>query len=205
MGDYVLESNPALERLIERLAAPSRPPAHDQTSRLDDSTRNRRRRRSKASKRIREDPMTVGEKKPVESARVAEPEDLDDELVTEDDLWAIHEDPQAADEMVLVGFDEEPEVFAEEFVDDGDDTFECDEADEILDVYGRLDTDEYGESAYEDAEVFGETGVVLEEDQDVDIDDEVSVQASSAAENEEGDWIIDAFKAWMLKAAEAPG
>jgi hypothetical protein len=47
--------------------------------------------------------------------------------------------------------------------------------------------------------------VILEEAQDVDIDDEMSVQATGAVENEEGDWIIAAFKAWMLKAAEAPG
>ena len=149
--------------------------------------------------------MTVGGKKPAKGASVAEPTDLVDELVVEDDLWAMHEDPQAADEMVLVDFDEEPEVFAEEFVDDGDDTFACDEADEILDVYGRADLGEYGESAYENAEAFDEIGVILEEAQDVDIDDEMSVQSIGAVDNEEGDWIIDAFKAWMLKAAEAPG
>jgi hypothetical protein len=158
MGDYVLESNPALERLIERQAAQGRPPAHEQSSRSHDSTRNRRRMRTKLSKRIREDPMTVGGKKPAEGASVAEPTDLVDELVAEDDLWAMHEDPQAADELVLVDFDEEPEVFAEEFVDDGDDTFACDEADEILDVYGRADLGEYGESAYENAEAFDEIG-----------------------------------------------
>jgi hypothetical protein len=188
MGDYVLESNPALGRLIERLATQSRPPAREQSSSLFDSTRYRRRRRARVSKRVRENPMTVAEKTPAKNPSGAKPVDLADALAIDDDLWAIHED-SGADEMVLVDFDEEPAVFAEEIGDDGDDTFEGDEADEILDVYGREDLDEYGEPAYEDAEAFEKT----------------SVQAISAVENEEDDWIIDAFRAWMLKAVEAPG
>jgi hypothetical protein len=187
MGDYVLESNPALGRLIERLATQSRPPAREQRSSLFDSTRYRRRNRAKVSKRVREDPMIVVEKKPAKNPRAQKTADPADWLAVEDDLWAIHED-SGADDMVLVDFDEEPAVFVEEIGDDGDDAFEGDEADEILDVYGWADLDECGEPVYEDADAF----------------DERSVQAISAVENEEGDWIIDAFKAWMLKAVEAP-
>jgi hypothetical protein len=185
MGDYVLESNPALGRLIERLGTQSETPARKQSSSSSDSTRYRRRRRAKASKRVREDPMIVVAKKPAKNARVRKPTRLADALAVEDDLWAIRED-SGADEMVLVGFDEEPAIFAEEIGDV--DVVKADDADEILDVYGRADLDEYGEPA-EDAGSF----------------DERSVQAISAVENEEGDWIIDAFKAWMLEAVEAPG
>jgi hypothetical protein len=188
MGDYVLESNPALDRLIERLGAQSRPPEREQSSSLFGSSRYRRRNRAKVSKRVREDPMIVVEKKPAKNPRVAKAADLTDALAVEDDLRAIHED-SGADEMVLVDFDEEPAIFAEEIGDDVDDASRGDEADEILDVYGRADLDEYGEPAYEEAEAF----------------DERSVQATSAVENEEGDWIIDAFKAWMLKSVEVPG
>jgi hypothetical protein len=188
MGDYVLESNPALGRLIERLGTQSETPARKQSSSSSGSTRYRRRRRAKASKRVREDPTIVVAKKPAKSSRVTKPARLADALAVEDDLWALRED-SGADEMVLVGFDEEPAIFAEEIGDGGDDVFRADEADEILDVYGRADLDEYGEPADEDAESF----------------DERSVQAISAVQNEEGDWIIDAFKAWMLEAVEAPG
>jgi hypothetical protein len=185
MGDYVLESNPALGRLIERLGTQSETPARKQSSSSSDSTRYRRRRRAKASKRVREDPTIVVAKKPARNPRVTKPTRLADALAVEDDLWAIRED-SGADEMVLVGFDEEPAIFAEEIGDV--DVVKADDADEILDVYGRADLDEYGEPA-EDADSF----------------DESSVQAISAVENEEGDWIIDAFKAWMLEAVEAPG
>ena len=173
MGDYVLESNPALGRLIERLATESAPPAREKSSHLFDSTRYRRRNRAKASKRAREDPIVVVEKKRAKNPRVARPADPTDALAVEDHLWAIRED-SGADDMGLVDLDEGPAVFAEEIGGGGGDTFE-DGADEILDVYGRTDPDEDGESA------------------------------CSAVENEEGDWIIDAFKAWMLKAVEAPG
>jgi hypothetical protein len=188
MGDYVLESNPALSRLIERHATQSGPAAREQSSRLFDATRYRRRRRADASKRVREDPMVVVEKKPAKKPRIEKPADLADALAVEDELWAILDD-SGADEMVLVGFDEEPAVFAEGVGDDGEDTFRGDEADEILNVYGRADLDEYGGPAHEDAESF----------------DEGSVPAIRAVENEEGDWIIDAFKDWMLKTAEAAG
>ncbi len=77
---------------------------------------------------------------------------------------------------------------------------EGDDADEILDVYGRADLGEFGESAYEAADAFDEMDMLLEEDQD---DDEVSVQTVSAVEDAAGDWIFDAFKAWMLEVDEA--
>jgi hypothetical protein len=123
-----------------------------------------------------------------------------EELVVEDDLWVIHEDPQAADEMVLVDFDEEPAVFAEELEGDGEGSMDGDEADEVLDVYGHADLDEFGDSAYEDAGALDKTDVLLEEDQD---DNAVSVQTIGAVEDAASDWIFDAFKAWMLEVAEA--
>jgi hypothetical protein len=183
MGDYVLESNPALGRLIERLATQGGPPAHEQSSLLSDSTRNRRRRHAKVSRRVRENPTIVVDKRPAKNPSVAEPAGFAHAVAVEHNLWANHEDSRA-DEIVLVDFDEEPAVFADE--DDGDDTFAGDEADEILDVYGE-DLDAWGEPAYGDAEAI----------------DERSVQTVSAVENEQGDWIIDAFKAWMLEAPEA--
>jgi hypothetical protein len=41
--------------------------------------------------------------------------------------------------------------------------------------------------------------VLLEEDHD---DNGVSAQTISAVEDTAGDWIFDAFKAWMLEVAE---
>ena len=199
MGDYVLESNPALERLIERLGA-EKGPAPEESSRLQDSRRFQRRGRSKIPKRSRENPTTVGAQKRAKVASLAEPPSIVEELVVEDDLWVIHEDPQAADEMVLVDFDEEPAVFAEELGDDGEIIMEGDEADEVLDVYGPTDLDEFGDSAYEDAGALDETDVLLEEDKD---DNGASVQTIGAGEDAAGDWIFDAFKAWMLEVAEA--
>jgi hypothetical protein len=199
MGDYVLESNPALERLIERLGA-EKGPAPEESSRLQDSRRFQRRGRSKVPKRIRENPANVGPQKWAEVASLAGPTSMAEELVVEDDLWVIHEDPQAADEMVLVDFDEEPAVFAEELEGDGKGSMDGDEADEVLDVYGHADLDEFGDSAYEDAGALDKTDVLLEEDQD---DNAVSVQTIGAVEDAASDWIFDAFKAWMLEVAEA--
>jgi hypothetical protein len=200
MGDYVLESNPALERLIERLGAQGKGPAPEESSRLQDSRRFQRRGRSKIPKRIRENPTTAGVQKRAEVASLVEPTSIVEDLVVEDELWVIHEDPQAADEMVLVDFDEEPAVFAEEFGSDGEGITEGDEADEVLDVYGPADLDEFGESGYENAGALDETDVLLEEDQD---DNAVSVETIGAVEDVAGDWIFDAFKAWMLEVAEA--
>jgi hypothetical protein len=200
MGDYVLESNPALERLIERLGAQGKRPAPEESSSWQDSRRFQRRGRSKIPKRIRENPATVGVQKRAEVASLAEPTSMVEELLVEDDLWVIHEDPQAADEMVLVDFDEEPAVFAEELAGDDEGSMDGDEADEVLDVYGPADLDEFGDSAYEDAGALDETDVLLEEDQD---DNAVSVQTIGAVEDAAGDWIFDAFKAWMLEVAEA--
>jgi hypothetical protein len=200
MGDYVLESNPALERLIERLGAQGKRPAPEESSSWQDSRPFQRRGRSKIPKRIRENQATVGVQKRAAVASLVEPTSMVEELVVEDDLWVIHEDPQAADEMVLVDFDEEPAVFAEELGDDGEIIMEGDEADEVLDVYGPTDLDEFGDSAYEDAGALDETDVLLEEDKD---DNGASVQTIGAGEDAAGDWIFDAFKAWMLEVAEA--
>lgn len=199
MGDYVLESNPALGRLIERLGAQGKRPEPEESSSFHDSRRFQRRGRSKAPKRTRENPTTVDAQKRAEVARFVEPTSIVEELVVEDDLWVIHEDPQGADEIVLIDFDEEPAVFAEE-LGDGESLVEGDEADEILDVYGHADLDECGESAYEDTGAFDQMDMLLEKDQD---DDGVSVRTVSAVEDAAGDWIFDAFKAWMLEVDEA--
>jgi hypothetical protein len=199
MGDYVLESNPALGRLIERLGAEGKRPEPEESPRFLDSKRFHRRGRSRTPKRTRENPTTVGTQTRAEVASLVEPTSIVDGLVVEDDLWAIHEDPQAADEIVLVDFDEEPAVFAEE-LGDAEYPVEGDEADEVLDVYGRAGLDEFGEPAYEDADAFDEMAILLEEDQD---DDGVSVRTVSAVEDAAGDWIFDAFKAWMLEVDAA--
>lgn len=193
MGDYVLDSNPALGRLIERLGAEGNDPGQESASHHD-SWRFQRRGRSKTPKRTRESPTTVGAQKRAELTCFAEPTSMMDELVAEDDLWAIHEDSQG-DEIILLDFDEEPAVFAED-LDDGEIIVEGDEADEILDVYGPADQDEFEEFAHESAATSDEMDILLDEDLD---DDGVSVQAVSAVEDAAGDWIFDAFKAWMLE------
>ncbi|HEY1445514.1 MAG TPA: hypothetical protein VGF51_11510 [Acidimicrobiales bacterium] len=199
MGDYVLESNPALGRLIERLGAEGKRPGPEKSSSLHDSKRFQRRGRSKIPKRTRENLTTLDTQTRAEVASLVEPTSLVEELVVEDDLEAIHEDPQAADEIVLIDFDEEPAVFAED-PGDAECRLESDEADEILDVYGRTDLDDIGESADEDLEAFDEMGMLLEADQE---DDGVSVQTVSGVDDAAGDWIFDAFKAWMLEVDQA--
>lgn len=195
MGDYVLENNPALERLIERLGAEG--PAESSGS--DDSRRFQRRGRSKVPKRNRENPTAAGAQNHADVASFVEPTSSVEELVVEDGLWATHEDPEADDEIVLVDFHEEPAEFADE-LGNGEFLVEGDEADELLDVYGRADLDEFGASAYEDAEAFDEMNMLLEEEHGNDAD---SVQTVSAVEDAAGDWIFDAFKAWMVEADKA--
>ena len=199
MGDYVVESNPALGRLIERLGAQGKRRGPEESASFHDSRRFQQRGRSKTPKRTRENPTTVRAPKRAEVARFVGPTSIVEELVVEDDLRAIYEDPEAAEEIVLVDFDEEPAVFAEE-LGDGENFIKGDEADEVLDVYGRADLDEFGESAYEDADAFDEMDMLLELDQD---EEGVSLQTVSAVEDAAGDWIFDAFKAWMLEVDEA--
>ena len=111
----------------------------------------------------------------------------------------IHEDPQAADEIVLVDFDEEAAVFAEAR-GDGENLLEGDEADELLDVYGRADLDECGESGCEDTEAFDQMDMLLVEDEE---DGGVSRRIIGAVEGAADDWIFDAFKAWIIEVDEA--
>jgi hypothetical protein len=54
--------------------------------------------------------------------------------------------------------------------------------------------------ADEDLEAFDEMGMLLEADQE---DDGVSVQTVSGVDDAAGDWIFDAFKAWMLEVDQA--
>ena len=190
MGDYVLESNPALERLIERFGAHGEPPPSEEGSSSNGSgKRSWRGRRSNvhapelpgvfedaptaASAKDRTERATAGL-----LAAVAE----EDPAVVEHDLWAIREDLQSADELLLVDFDEEPAVFDEDpdLDDDG-----ADEADEILDLYEDedLDDEQYGD---EDRGIVDRGAEILDDKRE-----------------ERGDWIFRAFEAWMLDAGEA--
>jgi hypothetical protein len=202
MGDYVLESNPALERLIERLGAQGKRPGPEESSRFHGARRFQRRGRSKTPTRTVEDPTTVGARKRAEIAGFVEPTSIVEELVVEDHVLVIHEDRQAAAEIVLVDFDEAPAVFAEER-GDGETLLEGDEADEVLDVYGRADRDERAESGCEDAEASDRMGMLLEEDDEDDEDGGASGRTIGAVEDAAGDWIFNAFKAWMLEVDEA--
>jgi hypothetical protein len=166
MGDYVVESNPALERLIERHRAQGNPqPRKERSNSNGDAKRSRWRRRSK-----------VHTADPAKCATVADPE------VFEDDLWVIPEDPRS-DELVLVGFDEEPEVFDEDPEDLDEDQDEADEADEVLDVYEGEEPSSESETADVGEEVF-EEDVVLDQDDEEDVDDEVPVEVVGAFEDE---------------------
>jgi hypothetical protein len=187
MGDYVLEGNPALDHLFERLGAPDEAPRPAESASSDVCTKGFLRRR-RSTVRTTDDPEVLrGDPTPAdavdsaERATVAEPANIADEepVFVEDDLWAIHEDTQPTDEMLLVDFDEEPEVFDEEPVDqdEGDDGDE----DEILDIYEGEDLDYDDEAADED---------------------ELPVTVAGASEGEGGDWIFDAFEVWMLEAVE---
>jgi hypothetical protein len=197
MGDYVLESNPALERLIDRLGARGEPPPHEESSSSNgNATRSRRGRRSKvqATDRpeiVRGDHTAAGAKDPAEHATVAEPAAIaeEEQAVVEDDLWAICEDPQPTDEMVLVDFDEEPEVFDEDLGDYDEDEDEADEADEVLDLYEGEEPDDEDETAYEDDEVFDEVDVVLEEEKE-EVFDEVDVVLEEEKEEEDVDDLV---------------
>ena len=195
MGDYVLESNPALERLIERDRAQDVPPPPEEgSSSRGHANRFWRGRRSTAHpvdhpEVLRGDPSAGGATSPAERTTVEEPPIVAEEAaVVEDDLWAIHKDLQPPDEMVLVDFDEEPEVFDEDPGNYGEDE-EADEADEVLDVYEDADWDD--------------------EDEEEDVNDEVLSEVMDAGadvleENRHvgSDWIFDAFEAWKVEIIE---
>lgn len=189
MGDYVLESNPALERLIERFGAHGEPPSSVERSGSSGSgKRSWRERRSNVHAAghpgvLEEAPMAAGAKERVERATAGSPAAVaeEDPEAVEHDLWALEEDLESADEMLLVDFDEEPAVFDEDpdLDDDG-----ADEADEILDLYEDedLDDEQYGD---EDRGIVDRGAEILDDKRE-----------------ERGDWIFRAFEAWMLDAGE---
>lgn len=187
MGDYVLDSNPALERLIERLGAQGKPPLPEERSSSNGyATLFRRRKRSKVHPV--DDPgirggssSPAGLNDPVEGARVATPAATAQEVALHENLRAIHEDTQADDELVLVDFDEAAEVFAEDPGGQRADESDAYEADDLLEVYEREELDNSDETLY---------------------DDEMPVEVLGV-ENDRRDWILDAFKTWMLESAEA--
>jgi hypothetical protein len=179
MSDYVLESNPALERLFERLRAPGEPPPPEESSLPNrDAKRSPRGRRSKVHAEdrtgiLRGDPAAAGAKDPADRATVVSAAAIAEEepVVVEDDLWANHADPQPTDELVLVDFDEEPEVF-DEVPNRYDEDEEDADGDEILDLY-----------EYEEPDDEGEGGDGTDEDTG-------------------SDWIFNAFEVWMRGAVE---
>jgi hypothetical protein len=214
MGDYVLESNPALERLIERLRAQGEPPPHEESSK-GNAKRWRLGGRSKAhaadqSEIFRGNPTAAGAEDPAEHATVAESAAIAEQepAVVGDDLWAIQEDPQPGDEMVLVDFDEEPEVFDEDFGDcdeDGDEA-EADEEDEFLDLYEPEEPDE--EEVDDEVPVKVVHAFEDEEPDHKQIADEDRELVAKSTEvldenrHEAGAWILDAFDLWKLGAVE---
>jgi hypothetical protein len=209
MGDYVLEGNPALERLFERLRAPDEPPPLEESSSSEcGAKRSLRGRRSKVHAadhpEVLRGDLTAGVQDPAERATVADPEAITEEVpVVVDDLWVIHEDPPSSDEMILIDFDEEPEVFDEDLGEFDDDAAE-DEDDEILDVYEGEESDDEGEAADED-EVFDEEDAVLAKDDEGVVDDEVPVRVAGAFKGDGGDWILGAFEVWMHEALKDEG
>jgi hypothetical protein len=114
---------------------------------------------------------------PAERATVAKPAATAEEVALDESLWAIREDAPADDELVLVDFDEEAEVFAEDPGDQRED--EAHDSDDFLELYEREELDKNEMATYDDG---------------VDV---------VGVENERGDWILDAFKNWMLESAEA--
>jgi hypothetical protein len=180
MGDYVLESNPALERLIERLRAPGEPPLAEASSNSNEhAKRSRRGRRSKVhaagQPEILRGAPTAGDAKDSADQHPGSPSTItEEEPAVLENFWPIHEDPQPSDEMLLVDFDEEPEVFDEDPGDYDKDRDETDEADEILDVY---EDEEWNEETIVD-----EGAEVLDADR-----------------HAVGDWIFEAFEVWRLE------
>jgi hypothetical protein len=186
MGDYVLESNPALERLIERLCAPGEPPLGEASSNSNEHARRfRRGRHSKVHaaghpELLRGDP-TAGDATETADRHLGSPSTIaEEEPAVLGNFWAIHEDPQPTDEMVLVDFDEEPEVFDEDPGEYERDRDETDDADEILDVYEDEDEDE--DEEWNNETILDEGAEVLDEDR-----------------HEVGDWIFEAFEVWRLE------
>jgi hypothetical protein len=180
MSDYVLESNPALERLIERLHAPGEPsPPEESSVSKEHGKRFRRARRSKGEEADRQELLGVdspaagawdrADQGPNSPAGIFQEEPAVDESV-----WTIHEDPEPPDEMLLVDFNEEPEVFDEIPEEDDGDPDEADDLDEVLDIYEDEEWD-FDTILDEDAESLDEDG------------------------NEDGDWIFEAFEAWRLE------
>lgn len=232
MGDYVLESNPALERLMERCRSQSEPPPPEQDPRPNGAAkRSRRGRRSKvhpASHPVPPpaDPTPGGEEDPAERVIAAERA-----VAAEDDRAPVGVDPGIIpDEMILVDFDEEPEIIDEDLWESDEDNDEADETDEILDVYEDEEWDGEKDAACEDEEAFAEEVDVLDEDEEACIEEIApgkDANARDGAKAEDGrvgdedrelvgehvevvadirrrdsDWIFEAFEVWKEEAVE---
>jgi hypothetical protein len=186
MGDYVLDSNPALERLIERLGAKDKPPPPEERSGSHGYSTLFRRRRRPTVHAVDSpgigggNPSPAGVNDPADRAKVAKAPTAE-EAAFDENLRAIREDFPADDELVLVDFDEDAELFAEDPEDQREDENEADAADAFLEVYEREEPNPDENAAYDDGVRVDVVGV----------------------ENDRGDWILDAFKNWMLESAEA--
>ena len=206
MVDYVLESNPALERLIERLGASGEteadtPSTEDSASSNGHTQRSGRQRWRKAHPF---DPVVPREASTADMPKTAPGEidtvtehagHLEDEQGVEqgggqDEPTAILEHSQPTEDLVLVGFHEDPEIFDE---DPQDEDEIDDEDDEIIDIYGLEepeDDDEPVDEIDEDDEILDIYGLENRDDDDepVDaIDEDVHVKTDAQVEEEAAD------------------
>ncbi len=153
--------------MIENCGAQGKSLPPDRSSRPNDNpTRFGRRRRSAGAKHRDK------RSRAAEQAEVAAPD------VSEDDLWTVDEESDALDEILLIDFDEEPEILDEISSDSGEDDHEPDEADEFLDIYD------------------------LEELDDEDCANDVPGELDGSSEEGGSTWILEAFKAWMLEGPD---
>jgi hypothetical protein len=209
MVDYVLESNPALERLIERLHV------QEELSQLEtvpsaETKRFRRRRRSKvhAGECHEQRPADpVPEEASAADHRIAADAVADAEeahpVVTLTPRL-VHPYLQPDEELVLVGFDEEPALF-----DEPTDVPTHDDAEdlEFLDLFGDQDVDaEDGESGevihFDHIETSGEPDCSSDDETDrADKGELVGDEGENRLVDDlprEGSWILSAFEAWRL-------
>ena len=206
MVDYVLESNPALERLIERLGASGETEAD--TPSTEEGARSNGRAQRSGRQRWRKahpfDPVVPREASTADMPKTAPGEiatvtehagHLEDEQGVEqgggqDEPTAILEHSQPTEDLVLVGFHEDPEIFDE---DPQDEDEIDDEDDEIIDIYGLEEPDDDDEPVDEidqDDEILDLYGLENGDDDDepVDaIDEDVRAETDAQVEEEAAD------------------
>jgi hypothetical protein len=208
MDDYVLESNPALERLTGRHRANGDPPPSDDS--VSGHAKHARREWRSAVHAadleiLREGPSADGAKAASGNTTITmQAVVVEESGDCENDLWAVYEDTRSSDEVVLVHLDEDPEVFDEDPEYYYDDEDEVDEPDEILELHESDEPDDEDETADEHEEVFDEEDLVFDGDEADDADDELSVEAVGATQDDEPDSerFVDEVVDWILNALE---